>query len=120
MILVGPFQLGILCDAIKIPKLHQNHPESFAVKAGKAVLALVISEARGHGVNAARGVFVGCPHDKAQEERPDPGHRGDPSIARKSGAGRAQGFVICHLSSITATRLAPAPGEQERAALAGH
>lgn len=104
---------------MKIPKLHQNHPESFTVKAWKAAPARVISEARGHGVNAPRRVFVGSPHDKEQEERSDPGHGDDPGIARKSGAGRARGFVICHLSSVTATRLAPAPREQENAALGG-
>lgn len=52
-------------------------------------------------------VFVGPSHDKAQEEWPYPGDGDDPGIARKSGAGRARGFVICHFSSVTATHAWP-------------
>lgn len=58
---------------------------------------------------------MGSSHDKAQEEWPYPGHGDDPGIARKSGAGRARGFVIYHLSSVTATHTWPRlPGNRRK------
>lgn len=60
-------------------------------------------------------VFVGSSHDKAQEEWPYPSHGDDPGIARKSGAGWARGFVIYHLSSVTATHAWPRlPGNRRK------